>query len=204
MRNNLIIILLFFQSFFLYAQEQEIELINLSFKKYNTNISDNRNPEAITYINSKTIKYYDYLLSTVKNADSVKISALNLFDKYAVIACKYNTPKDKILNFNKKSFLLGAVGNLSLKNGELGNVKIDGNSAVADFVMIKKDLTVPIYFEKENDIWKLNFLPFFKLGEKGLKEEAENYDLTENEFVLFLIKKGNYNAPKNNIWKPIE
>ena len=32
MRNNLIIILLFFQSFFLYAQEQEIELINLSFK----------------------------------------------------------------------------------------------------------------------------------------------------------------------------
>ena len=204
MRNNLIIILLFFQSFFLYAQEQEIELINLSFKKYKTNISDNRNPEAITYINSKTIKYYDYLLSTVKNADSVKISALNLFDKYAVIACKYNTPKDKILNFNNKSFLLGAVGNLSLKNGELGNVKIDGNSAVADFVMIKKDLTVPIYFEKENDIWKLNFLPFFKLGEKVLKEEAENYDLTENEFVLFLIKKGNYNAPKNNIWKPIE
>ncbi|QCE43123.1 hypothetical protein [Psychroserpens sp. NJDZ02] len=70
--------------------------------------------------------------------------------------------------------------------------------------MIKKDLTVPIYFEKENDIWKLNFLPFFKLGEKGLKEEEEDYDLTENEFVLFLIKKGNYNAPKNNIWKPIE
>lgn len=66
------------------GQHREEKLVQKSFDNYKTAILNDKGNEAVKYVDSRTIAYYEQMLELVKTADSSKIETLSILDKLIV------------------------------------------------------------------------------------------------------------------------
>ncbi|MGB3948788.1 MAG: hypothetical protein WBM13_12445 [Bacteroidia bacterium] len=200
--------LLLFVTNFCLAQTTSQKAVIQAFENYKSSIIEDRGEEAVKYVDSRTIKYYDIILELVKNADSVKISSLSLLDKLMVFSVRHRTSKENILSFDGKQLLVyaiksGMVGKSSVANNSLGDVAVDKDFAKAQFVSNGKVTPFYIHFYKEEQQWKMDLTSIFDISNTAFTKVCEQSGQPENEYLFTLLEMITGKKVGPEIWQKV-
>lgn len=88
---------------------------------------------------------------------------------------------------------------------EQGHIQIKKNTAKAELFDTIKNVSLIMRFNKENDVWKINFSSFYNSrGEFVYKWMIKESGQTETAFLYSVLKLANNKIPENSIWHPIK
>lgn len=191
-----------------YGQDSEEQSVRASFNSYKSAILNDRGEEAINFVDSRTIKYYDDVLESAKTADSAQVESLSVWDKLMVLLIRHRTSKDDILSFDGRSVLVyvienGMVGKNSVIDNSIGEVAIDGTFAKGRLVSKGQNTPLDLHFYKEDSRWKIDLTFLFKISTIALKNMIEESGQSENEFFFSLLEIATGKKPNAQIWQPI-
>lgn len=201
----LITLLISIQSF---SQDTDNALVLESFGIYKNAILNDKGELAADYVDSRTIKYYSDILIKIKTADSIEVNSMGIIDKLTVLSVRHRTPPEEILSFNGRDLFVyaiksGMVGKNSVMDSSLGEVKVNGDFAKAEFISNGQKTPFYFHFYRENNIWKLDITNIFSLGAISLHKVIENSGETENNFIINILELVSGNKPTHKIWQPI-
>lgn len=206
-KTILIIILNLVTLHFSYGQDDKV-LIKKCFENYKTTARLQQGKEALNYIDSRTISYYDTIVTLARSADSLKVSSLSFIDKLTVLLLRHRVTKEQILNMNGESLFIyyidnGLVGKEGAVNNEVGEITIDGNFAKGQFLHKGKETPLDFHFYKEGGRWRFNITSMFAFTTMFAKRTIENSGMTEDEFILLILEKSTGKLPGSTIWRPL-
>ena len=191
------------------GQHREEKLVQQSFDNYKTAILNDKGNEAVKYVDSRTIAYYEQMLELVKTADSSKIETLSILDKLMVFSIRHRTPKETILGFDGKSLLVyaiesGMVGKNSVANNSIGDVIVEGNFAKGQFIANGQKAPFYFHFYKEEGQWKIDLTSLFPVTTMAFKKMADDSGENQNEYLFSLLEILTGKKPGQEIWQPIK
>ena len=192
-----------------FGQKNEEELVRKAFDSYKSAILNDKGEEAVKFVDSRTIKYYNNVVDLVKNADSSKVETLSILDKLMVFSIRHRTSKEDILSFDGKTLLIyaiksGMVGKNSVANNSIGEVTIDGNFAKGQFVVNGQKAPFYLHFYKEEQQWKMDLTSLFTVSTSAFKKMADDSGQNENEYLFDLLEIITGKKPGPGIWQPIK
>lgn len=180
------------------------------FDKYRKAIHENNGLEAVKYIDSHTIAYYDNILKLAKTSDSVTVSKMKFWDKTSVMVTRHLFKKEDILNMNGENLFILLVANEMFSDDEkytktvVQNIEIDGLHAKGE-ILINEVGKTTIKFQKVNNEWKFDLTSMLPAIEQTFDKLLKdiNTSVTEDEFLMFVLKEFDSKEPSKDIWKPI-
>ena len=192
-----------------FSQIAEKQLVQKAFKNYKNAILTDKGEEAVKYVDSRTIKYYDTILYHVKNADSATVSALSLLDRLMVFSIRHRVSKSDVQSFDGEKLLVyaiqnGMVGKNSVANNSIGDVTIVKNFAKGQFIANGKMAPFFFHFYKENGSWKIDLTSLFAISNMAFKNMIKESGEGENEFLFSLLDKLTGRTPGPEIWQPVQ
>lgn len=174
------------------------------WQKYNKAVAQKDGTFASELIDSSTIKYYDSVLVLVKNTDSVALSKLRVDKKLLILLIRHTISRQKIKTFDGKSLFSYCIQSGYLGNSDnniLRHIQIKKNTAKAELFDIIKNVSLIMRFNKENNVWKINFSSFYNSkGEFLYKWMIKESGQTETAFLYSVLKLANNKTPENSIW----
>jgi hypothetical protein len=190
------------------GQEDEAKLVKEAFDNYKSAILNDKGDEAVKYVDSRTIKYYQQIVDLVKNADSAEVVSLPLIDKLMVFSIRHRTSKEEILSFDGKGLLVyaiksGMVGKNSVANNSIGEVSVDNNFAKGQFIANGQKAPFYFHFYKEDSKWKIDLTSIFSVSNMAVKKMIEESEQDENEFFFSLLENLTGEYPGKEIWKKV-
>ncbi len=191
-----------------YGQESEEKLVKKSFDRYKSAILNDKGKEAATYVDSRTINYYGEILELVKTADSLKVEALPIIDKFIVFAVRHRTSRQDILNFDGKALLVfaiksGMVGKNSVANISIGDVIIDNDFAKGQFISNGQKAPIYFHFYKEDGLWKIDLTSLFPVSGEAFQKIVDESGESQNDYLFSLLEMLTGKKPGAEIWHPI-
>jgi hypothetical protein len=190
------------------GQEDETKLVREAFDNYKSAILNDKGDEAVKYVDSRTIKYYQQIIDIAKNADSAKVVSLPLIDRLMVFSIRHRTSKEQILSFDGKALLVyaiksGMVGKNSVANNSIGEVSIDNNFAKAQFIANGQKAPFYFHFYKEDSKWKIDLTSIFSVSGMAFKKMIQESGQDENEYLFSLLENLTGKYPGKEIWKRV-
>lgn len=186
---------------------KEQDLVHAAFEGYKAAILEDDGNEAVQFLDSKTIQYYSELLEIILNADSAKISSLNIMDKLQTLTVRALVDKEKLRSFDGKQLLAHTIEigmtSKSIGGSQLENIVIDKDFAKGQFSASKEEAPIYFSFHKEEGDWKLDLTSIFHLSTTVFHQMIKESGQNENEFILSILKPLVGNTPKNDLWNPI-
>lgn len=205
--KKLLFLLLMLPGMALSAQKSEEKQVRKSFDAYKKAILNDRGEEAVKYVDSRTVKYYDDMARLVKNADSASVAGLSLMDRLMIFSIRHRATQEEIPGFDGRKLLVyaiqnGMVGKNSVAGNEIGEVTIQGDFAKGQFIYQKEP--VPFYFEfyKEELLWKIDLTALFPLSAVAFQKMVKDSGQEENEYLFFLLEMLTGRKPGPEIWQP--
>jgi len=192
-----------------YSKNEEQKLVQQSFELYKAALQDENGEEAIKYLDKNTLDYYTSMLELSKNADSLKIEKQTLLDKLMVFSVRHRVPKEELLKFNGRNFLVyaiksGMIGKSSIANASIGKVKAKTKtSAAGEFLVYGNKTPFKFLFNKEEDQWKIDLTSFFPETNKSFQKLAKESGQNTNEYLFGLLEMLTKRKPENTIWLPV-
>jgi hypothetical protein len=190
------------------GREDEAYLVKEAFDNYKSAILNDKGDEAVKYVDSRTLKYYQQIVDLVKNADSAEVVSLPLIDKLMVFSIRHRTSKEEILSFDGKGLLVyaiksGMVGKNSVANNSIGEVTVDNNFAKGQFIANGQKAPFYFHFYKEDSKWKIDLTSLFPVSSMAVKKMIEESEQDENEFFFSLLENLTGKYPGKEIWKKV-
>lgn len=198
--------ILFLSSCFDRKHEQK-EIIN-TWKAYRIAFSNNMGKECSKYIDSESIRYYDYLLTLVRTADSETVERLRLDQQLAILQARHTMPPSQIALLNGKTFFESLVqqdeGGGSNETPSFEFLSLTPTHAEAEILDSNGKRGLKLIFNKENKIWKLN-VPYIsgQISKSSYEQMIKESGKTEHEFIYTILELANHKKPSNKVWHPL-
>lgn len=190
------------------AQVSDEALLRKNFDSYKTFYNNGNGEEAVKFVDSRTIKYYDDIAEIIKNADSLKVESLSLLDKTMVLTIRHTVSKENILAFNGKTLLIytinhGVNDKRTTIGFTIGKVTIDNNSAKGQVTVLGKDSPYFLNFYKEKGDWKFDLTSSFPITFQAMQKLADQLG-GPNKMIFASLKLITGKAPGRDIWHPVK
>jgi hypothetical protein len=199
------VLLVVFTSF---GQENQEKTIQKVFENYKSAILNDKGIEALNFVDSRTIAYYDDIIKKIKTADSITIESYTILDKLMVLAIRHSASQEEIMNMNGKSLFVyaidnGMVGKNSVQNNSIGRVQIDDAFATGQFLVNGQETSINFHFYLENNNWLIDLTSIFPISTTAFKQMISSSGKTENETLLMILELMTGEKPTNSIWHPL-
>ena len=191
------------------SQEDESKLVRRCFENYKSAIHTDKGVEAVKFVDSRTIKYYDHISELTKNADSAKVNSLPLMDKIMVFSIRHRATKEDILSFDGKGLLIYAIKTGMVAKNGVATITIGDVTYTKDFAkgqFITNGQKTPIYynFYKENQQRKIDLTSLFSVSTMAFKKMVTDSGQSENECLFSLLEIVTGKKPGNYIWDAVK
>lgn len=193
------------------SPNNDTEQIKKCFAKYKSAILTKDGKSGVECVDSATINFYSATLNKIIDFDSLQIENESAIDKYTILKVRQNFPEDSIMQMDGKSLLQslmskGLAGNSNIAKYELGNIKIDNDSAIAEKIIEGKRTSFTLRFNKEKSIWKISiFSPReYETYNWGIKLAISKSKLSEDNYILNYIETTSVSKLKIDIWHPLK
>ena len=206
MKKIVTVIFLSILSIAVLAQQNEEEIIKDNFNKYRTLSLQSNGVEAVKYLDSRSIKYYETILELVKNADSLKVESLTLMGKFMVFSIRKMVPKEDILKFDGKALLVyaidnGMIDNSSARNIGIGEVTVEDHFAKGQLIVNGNVTPHFFHFYFEEGQWKFDITSLIPIGIPYFEKIVET--LGEKGIATFIQNMDTLNYQNQDIWEPV-
>lgn len=191
-----------------HAQRHDSKAILASFDSYRAAVLTDNGDEAIKYIDSKTLQYYNDLLVIIKSADSSTITTLPFLDMFMVLAIRHKASAEEINSFDSSSLLIyavnnGIVGKNSIEKNSIGEIEVIGEKAKGAFISNGQQTEYFLNFYRENDIWKIDLTSLFNFTNNSFEKIVKSSGKTDIEFVIKLVETLTNGEVRPEVWKPL-
>jgi hypothetical protein len=198
-------LLVIFKSF---GQENQEKTIQKVFENYKSAILNDKGIEALNFVDSRTIAYYDDIINKIKTADSITIESYTILDKLMILAIRNSASQEEIMNMNGKSLFVyaidnGMVGKNSVQNNSIGRVQIDDAFATGQFLVNGQETPINFHFYLENNNWLIDLTSIFPISSGAFKKMIASSGKSENETLLMILELMTGEKPTNSIWHPL-
>lgn len=188
--------------------QHDTTLIKACFNGYKNAILSDQGKTAVTFVDSRTVKYYTDILQKTKTLDSAGIDKLSIMDKLTILMLRHRATKDEIMQLDGRSLLVyaierGMVGKNSVQQLSIGEVMIRGNMAEGQIIVGEAPTSLAFNFYKENDAWKMDITSVLPEGNTAMKKVVKDSGQPENQFLVMLLENATGREPLKDIWKPI-
>ncbi len=188
--------------------QHDSTLVKACFNGYKNAILTDKGPEAVSFVDSRTLKYYNDILQKTKTLDSIGVDKLPIMDKLTLLMLRHRATKDEIMQLDGRSLLVfaierGMVGKNSVQQLSIGEVLIRDNAAEGQVLVGTSPTSLAFNFYKENGTWKLDITSVLTEGNTAMKKIIKDSEKPENEFLLMLIENATDKEPSKDIWKPL-
>jgi hypothetical protein len=206
MKKIVTVILFLNLSFAVTAQTNEEEIIKENFNNYRTYLLQSKGKEAVKFLDSRSINYYETILEHLKNADSLKVESLPLMDKFMVFGIRKMVPKEDILKFDGKALLVyaidnGMIDNSSARNTGIGEVTVEDHFAKGQLIVNGNATPHFLHFYNEEGQWKYDLTSLFPIGTPYLEKMVET--LGEKGIAKIIQNLDTLNYQNQDIWEPV-
>jgi hypothetical protein len=179
------------------------------FAAYKSAILESNGEEALKWVDSHTLEYYDKILHSAIHDDSLAVDQMGILDKMTVLIVRHRVPRKEVLEMNKNSFFIyaidqGMVGKNSVMNIEIDDIEVDGRFAKGR--LYSNGVKSPAFFEfnKEGGKWKVDITSVFAPSITGFKQAVANSGQSENDFIMTTLEYMTGEVPGNGVWKPMD
>lgn len=209
MKTLTLVIILFWATLSISYGQDDPALIKECYNHYKTAIRNGKGPEALHYVDAKTLNYYVKITELAQSADSLQIAELPFLEKFTTLSIRNRVSKEAILKMNGERLFVyfvesGLVGGEESVNHELGEVTVDGDLATAEFYYKGKKTPLYFQFNKEAGQWKFDLTSMFSFTTMFVKQTIETNGLSEEEFILLALKMESGENVNGNVWKPLK
>ena len=203
-----ITVLFLFLSAACHAQDDQ-QAVRRCFDNYKAAILEDRGEDAVQYVDSRTIRYYEEILQLTKTADSAAIDTLSLLDKLMVFSIRYRLTREEITTTDGRGLLVhaihkGMVGKSSVAGNEVGTITVEGAQAKAQLIADDKRTQVYFRFYREEGGWKIDLTALFPLAATAFDHMAQMSGLSDNEFLFDILERLTGTKPGPEIWQPVQ
>lgn len=188
--------------------QHDTTLIKVCFNGYKNAILSDQGKTAVSFVDSRTVKYYTDILQKTKTLDSAGIDKLSIMDKLTILMVRHRATKEEIIQLDGKSLLVyaierGMVGKNSVQQISIGEIIIRGNMAEGQIIVGEAPTSLAYNFYKENGAWKMDITSVLPEGNTAMKKVVKDSGQPENEFLIMLLENATGKEPVKDIWKPI-
>ena len=179
------------------------------FENYKTAVLNDKGDDAYNCVDSTTIKYYTDILEKAKHADYKIINSLKVLDKMTILTIRHYSTKEEILSFDIRNLFIytikkGMVGKNGVSKSSLGEITINGKSAIGQFVADGQKAPFGFKFNNEQGKWKIDITSIFDITAPLIEKNIRLSGLSENEFIFTILENLTGKKPNSEIWEPLE
>lgn len=189
------------------GEDETKKAIRATFENYKAAIVKDNGTTAVNFVDTRTLDYYTELLDVVLYADSIKVDQLTILDKFQVLAIRYIATDDQLLSLNGKGFLAFTIDEGMTSKNVIGvkvdHVIVDGNFARGEISAEGKKAELYFSFYKEAAGWKLDLTSIFDVSTLIFNKMIADSQLSENEFILMILRNLTKKRSIDEIWDPI-
>ncbi len=181
--------------------------IQACFQAYKNSILNDAGEVAAKYVSERTIQFYDDMAFLARTADSLQIDSLSIIDKLTVLALRARTPNELLFRYEGREVFVfainsGMVGKDDVRNNDIGKIDLDSTFARAMMMVNGTESPLAMHFHLEGGEWKMDLTSLFPITNTALEEVIEDSEMTENEFLEFVIAYGlKGQDPFHEIWE---
>ncbi len=189
--------------------DDETKAVQECFAGYKSAIMEDRGGEAVQYVDSRTIGYYDMILRLTKTADSAAMDTLSLLDKLMVLSIRHRLTREEITATDGRGLLVyaiqkGMIGKGSVASNDIGTITVEDTFARAQLVADGKRAPYHFHFYKEDGQWKIDLTALFPLAATAFSQMAQTSGLPDNEFLIDILGRLTGVSPSSDIWEPVQ
>ncbi len=164
-----------------------------------------KNVEAAwSSIDQKTQEYYVTLAKKALGASREEIRKQDIITKLMILRCRVEFNKYAIAKMSGRELFAEGVsrGWISRASAESlkGLVAVSANPSSAILALPSQPKTPVIYMTKQANGWKVELWRSFEAGNQSLKMVAQQNELTEDEFVIEMLKAASEGKFDGNLW----
>lgn len=203
---NLIIITVVSMSAPINAYAQiERPAISGVLSSFRNNLTVHQFDNAIQYIDSATLDYYDKLAIDVQQADSNKLSSMSLFRRLMVLSFRHRDTSSLIQNYGGKALLKFAMQHEMISDGNIVGDTImaitsNGKTAIAVTVLKSDSDTLRLHLVKEQIGWRVSLIEEMEGAASLVKDLQRQSGKGENDFIWELLENMTGVVPDSSIW----
>ena len=192
-----------------FSQTSSEDSVKTCFMNYRSAILNDKGDDAVQYLDSRTVAYYDYILAQTITADSSKLATFSTMDKLMVLMIRHRIDTTTIFSLDGKELIvlaiqMGMIGKNSVINNSVAEVKIDQNFARGQLAVNGKPQSVYFHFYREEKQWKIDLTSIFPLGETAFNNVIAESKLSNDDFIFDLLTRLTGIKPDGKIWLPLK
>lgn len=180
-----------------------------AYDNYISAVRNCRGQEALRYVDSRTIKYYDDLIKVIKSADNNKVNSLSFIDKIAVYFIRSQATKSEIAAMDGAGLFIYTIeknvanNNSSTYTTAIADITIDKEFAIGHTISGGKKAAISCYFYKEADKWKFDLIHLFVECNLAFNKMVKKGGGNENKYLFMHLEKITGKKSGFKIWQQI-
>ncbi|MFI7586498.1 hypothetical protein ACIB24_05430 [Spongisporangium articulatum] len=186
------------------------QAVEHDYQSYASAVSNKNGETAATWVNAKTLTYFDGLRDKALDDDEKTLRKATPIDQLTVLSLRKNVPAEVLRTGTPQAIVAsgvknGAIGDGSLPQTGLSDVKVNGTQATAQLKLGLEDSTqtMTIRFDREANRWKFDISATVPAGNATL-EQIEKSNKVTAKAVVDQVLVSRYGAKEAKaIWTPI-
>ena len=173
------------------ADPVDVSGVEAAFEGYRTAALAADGETAVQHISQRTLDAFEVYRTQALTADGATVRVLPVMDRLMVATLRVQVGAERLSAMNGRDLFVytvseGMVGETSMRTAQMEAVRIDGDSAVADFVA--RGPRAPILeFHREDGAWKWDMMPVMDLGSEAFAEQARQAGMDVDELIFMSL-----------------
>jgi hypothetical protein len=173
-------------------QSADTLAIEAVFSAYKDALLKSDGSGAADVLSARTIAFYDGIVHHALNTSRAKLGELDFISKLMVARIRLEFTREQISRMTGRELLVIGVDNGWISKSSVANIdrlveiKVASSEATASMPVAPG---VPAFrFLKEPEQWKLDLVASFDLANAAMKHEITTSGLTEEQFIIRLLR----------------
>lgn len=181
------------------------QAVQKTINQFKSALQHEKYKDAIIYVDSATIRYYDSLVPIILHADSLQLTSMSLLDRLIILNFRHRDEASEINSFNGKQLLQFAmlhkmVSHKNIVGDTIREISVNDSIATVITTYKLKGDTLNIRLVKEKNNWKIDFLFEMKMAAAVVDARFKRSNKTENDFIIALLENVSGKKAKSEIW----
>ena len=187
--------------------QDDAAAINTCFRQYQEAIGAKNAAAALRYFSRNSFSFYDSVLHLARFADSLQLSSQGVMRQLLVLTLRVRVPHSEIRVMTGTSLLeyainSGMIGNVGQSGTDLGEVRIDRDTAWAPLLVEGAETELKLRFIREHQ-WTLDLVHLVASGERGMEQMLREADVEPAAFIQMMLGRITEGKAIATVWQPL-
>ncbi|HEY7366630.1 MAG TPA: hypothetical protein VIE37_21240 [Methylomirabilota bacterium] len=190
------------------ASPSEEELVRRTFQAYKEAILQQRGQSAVAQVNRATLQYYARMKALALEGPEKDVRQLRPMNKIMVLSLRHRVSADRLRAMTPEDIFIhgvdqGWIGKNSVLESDIGQTRVFGNDASADYVKGGKPTPLKFRFTKEDGRWKVDLTALTPMADQGMSMLIKKQGVDEDAFIVGLVESVSGKKVSPSIWQPL-